>query len=102
MSSKKWIVLLALLLLGSNAYWLIHVIDGGISYTYLESDRDLAESSAIAVTALANLNLIGLSKDEALAKIESLEKETPFYKSVDSCIYLAQICVKIDSTGMVS
>ena len=100
MSPKFWIVVLIALLVGSNAYWLVQAIDTGITMTYREASYDSTAKSYDQTIRLANLDLLGLSADEALAKIgvDSYGSE-PFEK--DGCIYAAQVCVRLDESRTV-
>lgn len=96
MKSRTWIIVLILLLLVSNAYWVYNTIDFGVSYTYLEASAEHASKRAEQAMQLANLNLIGLDADEAQALLrndvvglEAFEKE--------GCMWVGGICLRLDS-----
>jgi hypothetical protein len=102
MSLKTWIVILLLALIGSNVYWLIQMLDAGISYTYLHSSLDMAEQTSEAAIEIANMNLIGLTQAEALAQLTALEPQiSVFWKAEEHCIYAAEVCVFVNSAGNV-
>jgi hypothetical protein len=102
MSLKTWIVILLIALIGSNVFWLIQMFDAGISYTYLDSSLDTAERRSEAAIEIANMNLVGVTQEEALAQLKALEPQiSVFWKEQENCIYAAGVCVFINSAGNV-
>ena len=95
MSAKFWVITLVILLLGTNTYWLYTAIDTGVTITYREASFDATAKGYEQVIRLANLNLLGMSADEAILKIglDSYGSE-PFEK--EGCVYAAQVCVILD------
>lgn len=100
MNSRTWIILLVVLLISSNAFWLYRGIDFGISYTYLEASLDDASRRAEQATRLANLNLIGLSADEVQMRIESAVSGAELFEK-DGCLIADGICLKLDDDRVV-
>ncbi len=102
MSLKTWIVILLLALIGSNVFWLIQMLDAGISYTYLHSSLDTAERTSEAAIEIAKMNLVGVAQEEALEQLRALEPQiSVFWKEQESCIYAAEVCVFINPAGNV-
>ena len=101
MRRKAPIIVLAVLLVGSNLYWLYQMVDIGISNTYREASFDTLRSSYDAAIGLVNLNLVGLSADEALAKISAAEVSSAVFEKSDGCIYVSEVCVQLDKSRTV-
>ena len=95
MSAKFWVITLVVLLIGTNMYWLYTAIDTGVTMTYREASFDATEKGYEQAIRLANLDLLGMSADEAILRIglDSYGSE-PFEK--EGCIYTAQVCVILD------
>jgi len=103
MSSKTIIVALALLLVGSNLFWIFRAVDDGVTVTYMEASLDSLRDSQSAAITLANLNLIGLPADVALEKIRArVDAASVFEKQSENCIVVSQVCVQLDDSGRVS
>lgn len=100
MTPKHWIILLTALLVISNAYWVFVMIDTGITMTYREASFDLTEKTAEQAVRLANLNLIGMGADEALALIgKDVYDLEPFEK--EGCLYAGQVCLRLDDNRVI-
>ncbi len=96
MKPKTWIVVLALLLLGSNAFWLYHTIDFGVSYSYLSVEASEASKRAEQAVRLANLDLIGMQVSEAKTLIgNNVYDLEPFEK--EGCLWAGNVCLRLDS-----
>jgi len=103
MSSKTIIVALALLLVGSNLFWIFRAVDDGVTVTYMEASLDSLRDSQSAAITLANLNLIGLPADVALEKIRArVDAASVFEKQSENCIVVSQVCVQLGDSGRVS
>ena len=103
MSRKSIIVALALLLVGSNLFWIVRAIDDGVTVTYMEANLDSLRDSQSAAVTLANLNLVGLPADVALAKIRArVDAASVFEKQSENCIVVSQVCVQLDDSRRVS
>lgn len=96
MKSRIWIIILIVLLLGSNAYWIYNTIDFGLSYTYLEASAEHASKRAEQAIQVANLNLIGLDADEAQALLHSDAYDLETFEK-EGCLWVGGICLRLDS-----
>ncbi len=101
MSSRTWIVFLVIALLATNAFWIIQTFDAGISYTYQEASLDTASRKARAAIAISNLGILGLPKSQALEKLKRLEGDYSIFEKSDGCIYVSEICIYSDETGLI-
>ena len=102
MKPLHWIFSLAGLLVATNLFWLYQVIDGGVTQTYRDAQAELNETMYREAVRLANLDLIGLPADEALTRIGTdLKGFEPFEKAEDPCIYVGQVCVRLDEDRVV-
>jgi len=100
MTPKRWIILLTALLVISNAYWVFVMIDTGITMTYREASFELTEKKSEQAIRLANLNLIGMGADEALALIGTdVYDLEPFEK--EGCLYAGQVCLRLDENRVI-
>ncbi len=62
--------------------------------TYVEAGRDLERAQRDQLVVLSNLDLIGLSKDEAMQKIgNDVDGKDLFFK--EGCIWASQVCIEI-------
>jgi predicted metal-dependent TIM-barrel fold hydrolase len=100
MNSRSWVIVLAILLIGSNAYWLYNTVDFGITHSYLEASYEHEQKRAAQAIYLANLNLVGMHADAAKSRIgkdvsglDSFEKE--------GCLYVGGICLRLDDNRLV-
>ncbi len=92
--------MLSLALIGSNILWMYRVFDTGVTMTYMEAGIDLERGQRDQLVVLSNLDLIGLSKDEAMQKIGTdINGEALFFK--EGCIWASQVCIEIEE-GRVS
>lgn len=100
MKSKHWLILLTALLVISNAYWVVVMFDTGVTMTYREASSDLSEKTSQQAVRLANLNLIGMSAEEALTLIgKDVYDLEPFEK--EGCLYAAEICLRLDEDRVI-
>ena len=97
---KYWIIGLVTLLVGSNAFWMYALVDDAVTCMYSDASFDLTNQMYRQSLALSNLNLVGLSVDEARAKIgKDINDLDPFEK--EGCLYVGQICLQIGSNGTI-
>ena len=91
---KYWIISLVTLLLATNAFWLYIFIDEAVTDMYTEASNDMTDQMYRQSLALSNLNLIGLSIDEAKNKIgKDIHGFEPFEK--EGCLNVGEICLQI-------
>ena len=94
MKSKLAIIFLLLALIGSNAYWFITVLDQGITQTYMDSSLEMLQKQYEQSVILSNLELNGLSSEEALKRIgKDVYGLEPFIK--EECIWAGQVCLSL-------
>ncbi len=83
-------------MIGSNAYWFIVVLDQGITQTYMESSLEQAQKQYEQSVILSNLELNGLSSEEALERIgKDVYGLEPFVK--EGCIWAGQVCLGLEN-----
>ena len=91
---KYWIISLVAILLATNAFWLYIFIDEAVTDMYTEANNDRTDQKYRQSLALSNLNLIGLSIDEAKDKVgKDIHGFEPFEK--EGCLNVGQICLQI-------
>ena len=72
------------------------LVDDAVTGMYADASYELTEQMYLQSLALANLNLIGMSVDEAKEKVGSdIDGFDPFEK--EGCLYVGQICLQVDS-----
>ncbi len=87
-------------LVGSNLYWIYTIFDQGVTQMYTEMSLDSTIKQLEQTTVLANLNLKGLTKDQALEKIgKDVYGFDPFVK--EGCIWAGQICVALNNNHVI-
>ena len=102
MKPNYWIVSLAFALVVTNGYWFIQVLDAGVSLTYSRDSAKMASDMYREAVRLANLDLKGLTAEEALASIgDDLNGSPAFEKPSEKCIYVGQVCVKLNDERVV-
>ena len=70
------------------------IIDDAVTCTYSHASYDLLHQMQQQSLILANLNLVGLTVDEAEELIgQDIHGFEPFMK--DGCLYVGQICLEI-------
>jgi hypothetical protein len=93
------IVGLSVLLVASNLFWVYTVLDGGVSFTYLQSSYDNARGTAlqaIAVSAeVARSTATRQSVIDAAAQIQP--GVDPFEK--EGFVWVGDIGLRFDDTG---
>ena len=83
-------IILAVLLIGCNFYWMYRFMDQGVTLTYTESSNETAQSNYEQLLVLANAKLIGLSANEAIEKLgKDIYGLDPFIK--ERCLYFGQV-----------
>jgi uncharacterized membrane protein len=93
------IVTLSALLVGSNAWWAVKVMDGAISYTYLSASYDTASALSEQTKALVQvLTQPAASKSEILAAVERTAKTTDSYEKV-GYTWVGQLGLKFNEQG---
>ena len=91
---KYWIIGLVTLLLGSNAFWMYALVDDAVTCMYSDASYDMTDQMYRQSLALSNLNLVGLSINEAKGKIgKDIHGFEPFEK--EGCLYVGQICLQV-------
>ena len=93
---SKWtIAALSLILVGSNLFWIYRVFDSGVTMTYMEAGQDLERAQRDQLVVLSNLDVIGLSMEEAKQKIgNDVHGNELFFK--EGCIWASQVCIEIE------
>ena len=66
---KYLIATLIVLLLGTNGFWLYAFVDDAVTCMYSDASYDMTDQMYRQSLAIANLNLIGLTVDEAREKV---------------------------------
>lgn len=96
MRSKLTIIFLLLVLIGSNAYWFVAILDQGVTQAYTESSLEQAQKQYKQTAILSNLELNGLSSEEALRRIgKDVYGLEPFVK--EGCIWAGQVCLRLEN-----
>ena len=97
---KYWIIGLVILLLSSNTFWIYALIDDAVTCMYSDASYDMTNQMYRQLLALSNLNLGGLSLEEAKSKIgKDIHGLDPFEK--EGCLYVGQICLQIGKDNTV-
>lgn len=91
-------IVLFVLLFASNVFWFFAALDQGISFTYLEASYETLARSHQQLTHLANLNLIGLSADEAQHLIGQDVYNSDLHIK-EGCLWAGQVCMKLDEAN---
>ena len=96
MKTKLTVIFLILTLVGTNAYWMYAVLDQGVTLTYTEASFETAQKQFEQTVILSNLQLIGLSTEEAIEKIgKDVYGLDPFVK--EGCIWAGQVCLLLEN-----
>jgi len=91
---KYWIIGLLALLISSNLFWVLSIIDDAVTCTYSHASYDLLHQMHQQTIVLANLNLVGQTVGEAQELIgKDIHGFEPFIK--DGCLYVGQVCLEI-------
>jgi hypothetical protein len=94
---KYWIIALVALLLGSNAFWMFALLDDAVTCMYSDASYDITNQMYRQSLALSNLNLVGLSVDEAKVLIgKDIHGFEPFEK--EGCLNVGQICLQVSNS----
>ena len=93
------IAVLSALLVGSNLVWAYVVLDGGVSYTYLQSSYDIARSTALQAIAVS----AEVARDTA-TKQSVIDAAARFQPGVDpfekeGFVWVGDIGLRFDDTG---
>lgn len=97
---KYWIIGLLILLLGSNAFWFSALLDNAVTCMYSDASLDMIDQMYRQSLALSNLNLVGLSLEEAKDKIGTdIHGLDPFVK--EGCLNVGQICLQIGNDNTI-
>ena len=87
-------IVLILLLLATNAFWLYGAIDQGVTLMYTESSYQYAQSNYEQLLTLSDKNLIGKSANEVMTLIPTANNGLePHFK--EGCLYYDQICLRL-------
>jgi hypothetical protein len=98
--SSVAIVILAIALIGSNAFWAYRTLDNGISLTHLEVSYQ--EARAIALQAMAVIPAaasLGATREGIIAAAQRADRHQlePFEK--DGFLWVGDIGLQFDTTG---
>jgi len=89
-------IALVIALVVTNGFWIYRTFDNGVTLTYAQADIESGQKLYGEAVALANLNLIGRSIDEARKLIGmDVYGLEPFEK--EGCLYAGGICVRFDA-----
>ncbi len=93
----KWaIICLSIALIGSNVFWVYAIVDNGVTITYMQSSMDYLQSQLEQTIVLSNMDLVGLSTQEALLRIgKDVDGFDPFIK--EECIWAGQVCMQLEN-----
>ena len=89
---KIWIIILTILLIGSNIFWMYTIVDEGITYTYHKSSYERLEKreSIYKLFAMTYIDTLSKSETEKLA-YELFDKSDILKKSNNLYIYNIKI-----------
>lgn len=100
--TKPWMptIVLSVLLIGSNLFWLYGAIDQSVSLKYSEMSFESAQSNYEQILVLANKSLIGLSAIEAIELVgKDIHGLDPFIK--EKCLIFGQICLRLNTENII-
>lgn len=101
MRSRRWIIILVVTLVVTNAFWLFKLLDAGITMTYQDSSYELVQKQYEQTKILANMQIIGLGADQVMSKIgKDVYGLEPFEK--EGCVVAGQVCIRLDSDRVVT
>ena len=94
-TATGWTALvLGLLLVGSNLWWLFQTFDHAITDHYREDQMRLTERTLDDALLFAPLAAAGLERDELIAEAELLYEDESFEK--DGCVWVGNLGLKFD------
>jgi hypothetical protein len=97
---KFWIILLVTLLLGTNAFWILSIIDDAVTCSYSDASFDTTLKMYNQTIVLANLDLKGKTAEQAISLIgKDVYGLSPFIK--DGCVNVGQVCVQLNEDNVV-
>jgi hypothetical protein len=100
-SSKLIIPGLAVLLVGSNAWWLYHSMDLGVTIAYRDQVLYEAANTNVALSKLSSHLLAGRTKQEATVLLRTVfPSEQPYEK--EGAIHVTWLTLELNSDGAVS
>ncbi len=97
---KYWITGLITLLIGSNAFWIFRLADNAVTDMYTDASSELTEQMYRQSLALSNLNLVGLTIEEAKIKIGTDINGGVLFEK-EGCLYVGQICLQVSNNGTI-
>ena len=98
---KYWIVFLITLLLGTNAFWVLSVIDDAVTCSYSDASFDTTLKMYNQTIILANLDLKGKTAEQAISLIgKDVYGLAPFIK--DGCVNAGMVCVQLNENNIVT
>jgi hypothetical protein len=92
------VLLLAIALIGSNAYWTYRFIDLGITHSYTQQEHE--EANEALSEALALIKAEGspdVSRERLIAAAKSISGGEPFEK--DGCVYVGRLGLRFSPDG---
>ncbi len=97
--SRLGIIVLIVLLVGSNAWWAYRTLDNGITHTYLNDSMEHASRGLNQAMAILPLVAKGANREEiisAASKASNLDSP-PFEK--DGYVFVGELGLKFDGAG---
>lgn len=91
---KHWIILLVVLLVVSNGFWIFRFIDIAITETYTKATHELTDQMYNQLLVISNLNLVGVDVNEAKVKIGKDIHGLDLFEK-EGCLFAGQICLQI-------
>lgn len=97
---KLTTVFLVLALFATNTFWAYRVFDLGVTLTYMEASFDHIRNQYEQMVVLSNLQLVGLSAEEAKERIgKDIRGLDPFVK--EGCLWVGQVCLRLQDNVVV-
>jgi hypothetical protein len=97
--SQRGVVVLIVLLVGTNAWWAYRTLDNGVTQTYLNDSMEHASRGFNQAVAILPLVARGANRDEIVSAARQASKldSPPFEK--DGYVFVGELGLKFDSAG---
>ena len=97
--SRLGVIVLLVLLVGSNAWWAYRTLDNGITQTYLNDSVEHSSRGFNQAVAILPLVARGANRDEILSAALQASKlgSPPFEK--DGYVFVGELGLKFDNAG---
>lgn len=97
--SRLGVIVLILLLVGTNAWWAYRTLDNGITRTYLNDSMEHTSRGFNQTVAILPLVARGANQDEIVSAARQASKldSPPFEK--DGYVFVGELGLKFDSAG---